>query len=205
MIKTDTTKMVLDEEQQVLSVEKSAFDLLMPEITTEKDQEELDLGQIVQNSDILLGIINEQVSSKRIWQIVTACLMIFIVIISFICFGLYMERQNHIERFSQAQASIQKASNDFAQISQKTKTLEKQLAKSNKELERAQSQLGNSSAEVKKLQSQLSDTTQRLKALQNRNAEAIKRLSERLRKLSDRPTETTKNHLTPSAPGISSR
>ena len=199
MIKTDTDKMVLEEEQRILSLEELAFDLPIPEVTTEKDQEDMDLEQIVQNSDILLGVITEQVKSRRIWQIATACLMIFVVIISFICLGLYIERENHIERFSQAQANIQKASNDFAQISQKAKTLEKQLAKSNKELEHLQNELTNSKAELKRahgnlknsksevenLQSQLADTTQRLKALQNRNAEAVKRLSERLRKLSD--------------------
>ncbi len=186
MMKTDTDKMVLEEEQQILSVEESAFDLLMSEITAEKDEEQdLDLGQIVHNSDILLGIITEQVRSKRIWQIAVACLMIFVVTISFICLGLYMERENHIERFSQAQANVQKASNDFAQTSQKAKALEKQLANSNKELEHTQSQLSNSNSEVEKLQNQLADTSQRLKASQNRNAEAVKRLNERLRKLSD--------------------
>jgi hypothetical protein len=29
----------------------------------------LDMGRIVQNSDVLLGIITQQVRSKRIWQI----------------------------------------------------------------------------------------------------------------------------------------
>jgi len=205
MIKTDTDKMVLEEEQQILSVEESAFDLPMPEITTEKDQEALELGQVTQNSDILLGIITEQVRSKRIWQIATVCLTIFAVIISFICLGLYMERENHIERFSQAQANVQKASNDFAQTSQKAKTLEKQLVNSKAELKHAQGDLKNSKSEIENLQSQLADTSQRLKALQNRNAEAVKRLNERLRKLSDRPIETTKNHQIPSAPSISSR
>ena len=205
MMKTDTNKMVLEEEQQILSVEESAFDLPMSEITIEKDPEPLDLGQITQNSDILLGIITEQVKSKRIWQIATVCLMIFAVIISFICLGLYMERQNHIERFSRAQASVQKASNDFAQISQKAKTLEKQLANSKTELEHAQGQLSNSSSEVKNLQKQLTDTTQRLKALRNRNAEAVKRLSKRLQKLSDSPVGTTKNHQTPSASSLSGK
>ena len=173
----------------------------MSEITAEKDEEQdLDLGQIVHNSDILLGIITEQVRSKRIWQIAVACLMIFVVIISFICLGLYMERKNRIEKFSQTQANIQKASNDFAQISQKAETLETQLAKSNAELKRAQGDLENSKLETGNLQSQLTDITQRLKVLQNRNAEAVNRLNERLQKLSDRPIETTKNHQTPSVP-----
>ncbi len=83
-MKTDTDKMVLEEKQQILSLEESILGLPMPEITALEDEQELGLGQITQNSDILLGIINEQVSSKRIWQIATACLMIFIVIISFV-------------------------------------------------------------------------------------------------------------------------
>ena len=205
MMKTDTNKMVLEEEQRILSLEELAFDLPMPEITTENDQEDLDPGQIVQNNDVLLEIITEQVRSKRIWQIATACLMIFVVIISFICLGLYMDHENQIEKLSQAEVNIQRVSNDFTQANQKVKTLENQLASSKAELEHAQSQLSNLSSEVKNLQSQLADTTQRLKALQNRNAEAVKRLNERLRKLSDRPIETTKNHQTPSAPSISGR
>jgi peptidoglycan hydrolase CwlO-like protein len=148
----------------------------------------LDMGRIVQNSDVLLGIITQQVRSKRIWQIAATCLMIFAVIISFICLGLYMERENHIERVNQAEVTIQKA-----------RILEKQSIKSNKELEhiqdeltnskaelkRAQGDLENSKSEVENLQSQLTDTRQRFKALQNRNAEAVERLNERLRKLSD--------------------
>ena len=183
-MKIDVKKMLSEEDQQILSVEESAFDLPIPDVAADDDQD-LDLGQIVQDSDILLGIITDQANSKRIWQIITVCLTIFVVIICFACLGLYMQRENYIERFSQAQADNQKSSDDFMQISQKAKTLEKELANSKTELEHAQSQLSNSSSEVKNLQKQLADTTQRLKALQNRNAEAVKRLSERLQKLPD--------------------
>lgn len=182
-MKTDTKKIAMKEDQQILSAEESDFYLLMSEITTEKDQD--DLGQIVQNSDILLRIITEQAGSKRTWQIVAACLTIFVVIISFICLSLYMERENSIESFSQAQAGIQKANNDFTKADQKVKTLENQLSSSKAELELAQSRLSNSGSEVENLKSQLADTDQRLKALQSRNAEAVKRLNERLQKLSD--------------------
>ncbi len=182
-MKTDTKKIAMKEDQQILSAEESDFYLLMSEITTEKNQD--DLGQIVQNSDILLRIITEQAGSKRIWQIVAACLTIFVVIISSICLSLYMERKNSIESFSQAQADIQKANNDFTKADQKVKTLENQLSNSKAELELAQSRLSNSGSEVENLKSQLADTDQRLKALQSRNAEAVKRLNERLQKLSD--------------------
>lgn len=197
MIKTDTDKIDLREIDQDLRLEESILGIQRPKMIAElqefvgeaeKDEETLDLDQIIHNSDILLGIINEQVNSKRIWQIVTACSTIFVVIISFICLGLYMKHQNHIERLGQVQASVQKAD-----------SLEKQLVKSNKELENIQNELTNSKAELKgaqvnlknskseveNLQNQLADTTQRLIALQNRNAAAVKRLSERLQKLPD--------------------
>ena len=199
MIKTDTNKMVLEKVQQILSSEELDFDLPVPEITTEEYQDELDLGQIVQNSDVLLEVITEQGRSKRIWQIATVSLTIFVAIISFICLGLYLERQNHIERFSRAQANIHKATNDFTQTSQKAKTLENQLAKSNEEIKHIQNELTNSKAEIKRahgdlknsrsevknLQTKLNDATQQLKELQNRNVEAVKRLNQRLNKLND--------------------
>ncbi|MHC4068834.1 MAG: zinc ribbon domain-containing protein [Planctomycetota bacterium] len=205
MIKVDNDKTVLHKSQQDRNLEKPKLYKRICDATAEyrkiadRTKEELELKQIVQGNEILVSVLTEQAKYKRIWQIVAACLMIFVVIISFICLGLYMERENHIERFSQAQANIQKASNNFAQISQKAKTFEKQLVKSNKELKhiqneltnskaelkRAQGDLKNSKSEVENLQSQLADTSQRLKALQKRNAEAVKRLSERLRKLSD--------------------
>ncbi len=202
-MKTDTNEIALQKTEQVLHLEELILGLQRPEIIaelqelvddTEKGEEELDMNQIVQDGEILLGIITEQVKAKRIWQIVTACFMIFVVITSFICFGLYMDRENQIEKLGLAKATIQKVSNDFAQADQKVKTLENRLASSKAELEHAQSLLSNSSLEVKNLQSQIADTTQRLKALQNRNAEAVKRLNGRLRKLSEQPAKTTKSH-----------
>lgn len=202
-MKTDTNEIALQKTEQVLHLEELILGLQRPEIIaelqelvddTEKGDEELDIDQIVQDGEILLGIITEQVRAKRIWQIVTACFMIFVVITSFICFGLYLDRENQIEKLGIAEANIQKTSNDFAQADQKVKTLENRLSNSKAELDHTQSRLNNSSLEVENLQDQLADTAQRLKALQNRNVEAVKRLNGRLRKLSEQPAKTTKSN-----------
>ena len=197
MMKTATKKTVLQELGYDSHLEESFFDQPKPETIAELQEngdneigeESLNLGQIIQNSDLLLGIITDQVKCKHIWQIVAACFMMFIIIISFICFGLYMDHKNHLEKLSQSEVNIQRVSNDFTKADQKLQILENQLTKSKAELERAQGRLSNSSSEVKNLQNQLADTRQRLKALQNRNSEAVKRLNERLRKLSAQPIE----------------
>jgi len=150
---------------------------------TEKDNESPDLDQIFLNNGVLLTVITEQVRAKRVWQIVAAGLMIFVVITSFICFGLYINRANQTENLGKAEAAIQKANNDSAQAGQKVINLESQLTDSKSQLNKAQAQLGDSTSEVKNLQNQLADTTQRLKTLQDRNIEAVKRLNERLQKL----------------------
>jgi len=193
-MKTDIDEMVLQEAGQTFHLEELLLSLQKPEIIaelqdivdgTEEDKEEPDLDQIFQDGNILLEIITEQAGAKRIWQIVTACFTILVIITSFICLGLYRSRENQIEKVGLTQANIQKISNDFAQADQKVKTLESQLASSKTELERTQGQLSNSSSDIKNLQNQLADTTQRLKVLQNSNAEAVAQLNERLRKLSD--------------------
>lgn len=184
-MKTDTNKMVLEKERQILSAEESDFYLLMSEINTEKDTDDTDMGQIVNNGELLLRIITEQAGSKRTWQIIAACSIIFVTTISFICLSLYMQHENSIERFSQAQTDIQRANDDFIKVGQKAENLENQLNSSKTDLELAQSKLANSNSEVESLKSQLTDTDQRLKALQSRNAEAVKRLNERLQKLSE--------------------
>ena len=185
MMKTDVDKMVFEEEQQILSFEESIPGSPTPEITAQEDEQEVDLGQIVNDSEALLEIITEQARLKRIWQIATACLMIFVVLISFICTGLYMESKKHIEKFSQAQVSFQRANNDFTKAAQKVKTFENQLGNSKAELKRVQEDLKSSKSETENLQNLLADTNRRFEALQNRNAAAVKRLNERLQKLSD--------------------
>ena len=197
MMKTDTKKTFLEQELEILSIEDSAFDLPIPQIAD--DEDELDLEQLVGDSEILLAIITEQVRSRRLWQIAAASLIIFAVTISFVCLGLYIDRGNYTEISSLTQANIQKADNDLARISQKATTLETQLAGSNSELKtikneltsskaqfkRTQGDLENSRSKAETLQSQLTDTSRRLKSLQDRNAQAVKRLNERLIKLSD--------------------
>lgn len=196
---TDSNTMVLEEERQILSVEELAFNLPMSEVSIEENAEDLypdmdpDPGQLIEDSSVLLEIISEQVGSKRIWQIVTACLITSVVVAAFICVDLYAERKTHIEKISQGQTNLQLTQAKFL----KAAGFEAQLVKSNGELTRVQNELTGSRAELTRaqgdlkksetgnLQRQLTDTTQRLEALQSRNAKAVKQLSERLRKLSD--------------------
>jgi peptidoglycan hydrolase CwlO-like protein len=192
-MRTDIDKIILEEGERASHLEERLLELVKPEIAaelqelagdTEKDEESVELDQIVRNSKVLLDIITEQARARLIWQIVAGCFLIFAVMTSFVCFGFYMNRENQMEKLGRAEANIQRISNDFTQADQKTKTLESQLADSKAELKNTRSLLGSSSSDVKSLQNQLADTTQRLKALQNSNAEAVKQLNERLQKLS---------------------
>ena len=134
-MKIDTQKTILQETEQpslleelIPDTQKSGILTELRELIdeTEKDKEELKLNQIVHDSKLLLGIITEQAQKKRIWQIVAVCLMIFFVVTSFVGYRFYMERENQIEKLSQANASVKKVSTNLSHTNQEIETLEKQ-------------------------------------------------------------------------------
>ncbi len=194
MIKVDNDKTVLHKSEQDLSLEKPKFYKRFYDATaeyrkiTDRTKEELELKQIVQGNDILISVLTEQAKYKRIWQIVAASLIISVIAILFISSRLYMDRENQIEKLAKAKITTQKVET-LKKQSVKSKTelkyVQSELANSNAELKSTQDDLKNSKSEVENLQSRLADTNQRLKAFQNRNTEAVKRLNERLQKLSD--------------------
>jgi hypothetical protein len=191
-MKKDAEKMILEETEQSSHLEELLVGLQKPKSNrqlresnagTKKDEDLLDLGKIAQDSDLLFEIITEQVKSKRIWQIVTICSILFAILLSFICFNLSINRTEQIEGLTKAKMDLQTAVNDLKEAHIKEKALENQLAASKAELEHTQNSLNSSNSDVKYLQNQLSDTSQRLRTLQNNNAEIVKQLSERLQKL----------------------
>lgn len=191
-MRTDIDKIILEEGERASHLEELLLELEKPEIAAELQElasesekdESVELNNIVRNSKVLLEIITEQAKARLVWQIVAGCFLVLVVAISFVCFGVYLNRGNQIEKLGLAEANIQRISNEFKQADQKIRTLEGQLADSKAELKNAQGRLDSSNSEVENLQNQLADTTQRLKALQNSNAEAVKQLNERLQKLS---------------------
>ena len=186
MIKTDTNKLLIKEAQITSQIEEmiagiQKFDTVEE---TEKDEEMDELAPVINDSEILLTIINEQARFKRMWQIAAVCLTIFAVVFSFVYFGLHVNYENQAASLSRAEVNVQKANGDSMQARQKVETLQNQLAKSKAELEHTQVLQSNSKLEVDSLQKQLSDTSGRLRVLRKRNVEAVKRLSGRLEKLS---------------------
>ena len=197
-MKTDTNKTILEELKQVLSLEDSILGSLTPETAAEspgsarnakKDGKKSDLNQIVRSSDLLLGIITDQVKAKLVWQGITACLVILVIIASFICFNFYKSRENLVEKVAVVKTLEKKLADSKAEVD----SIKANAMISNNELQHTQGELNNSKAEIKKLQDQLADVTQRLETLQNRNAEAVKLLSGRLQKLSNQPDAPPKH------------
>jgi uncharacterized membrane-anchored protein YhcB (DUF1043 family) len=196
-MKKDTNKTVLDELQQVLSLEESILGSLTPEIAaessevaenTEKDEKKLYWNQkIAQNNNILLGIITDQTRSKLVWKSIAACLVLFAVIVSIICFSLYISRGNLAEKLTEMKSLEKQLADSKAEVD----SVKAEVTTSNAELKRKQSELDSSKAEIKTLRDQLDVVTQRLETLQNRNAEAVKLLSGRLQRLSNSSSDKT--------------
>lgn len=198
-MKTDTinNNKLLDNRIQNSYFEKAVFDMLKSEIIEKPldfvdkkqyDQEIFDTD--TEDGEILLEVINQQANSKHKWQITSACLVTYAIILSFICSWLFIGQANQITKIEKTEAKLQKSNYDFTQADQKIKTLENQMTKLDLEHKNAQDELIKSRAEIEILQAQLSDANQRIKSLLNRNEEVVKRLSERLQKLSDQPLET---------------
>jgi DNA repair exonuclease SbcCD ATPase subunit len=195
-MKKDTDNTILQELQQVLSLEDSILGSLTPETAAEspgsarnakKDGKKSGLNQIVRSSDLLWGIITDQVKAKLVWQGITACLVLLVIMLSFICFSFYSSRENLVEKVAEIKPLEKKLADSEAEVAK----VKANAMISYNELQRSQSDLNNSKAEIKKLQDQLANVTQRFEALQNRNAEAVKLLNGRLQKLSNQPGKTT--------------
>jgi chromosome segregation ATPase len=209
-MKKYTNKTVLDELQQVLSLEESILGSLTPQIAaessevtenTEKDEKKSYWNQkIAQNNNILLGIITDQTRSKLVWQSIAACLILFAVIVSIVCFSLYISRRNLAVKLTEMKTLEKKLADSKAEVD----SVKAEVVTSNAELKRSQSELDNSKAEIKTLRDQLAVVTQSLETLQNRNAEAVKLLSGRLQRLSNSSSgNTVPDNQKSSKPGAS--
>jgi DNA repair exonuclease SbcCD ATPase subunit len=188
-MKKYTNNTVLDELKQVLSLEESILGTLTPEIaaessevaeSAEKDEKKLYSNQKIAHNDILLGIITDQARTKLVWQGVAACLVLFAVIVSIICFGLYISRGNLAEKVAEIKPLEKKLADSKAEVD----SVKAQAVTSSAELKRSQSELDNAKAEIKTLREQLAVVTQSLETLRSRNAEAVKLLNGRLQRLS---------------------
>jgi len=195
-MKKDANKTVLQELQQVLSLEESILDsLTTPDVAAEvaefiedpeKYEKKPEVNRIARNNNLLLGIITDQARVKFVWQCITGCLVIFVITASFICFSLYKSRENLVEKLGVIKTLEKKLEGAKTEAD----SAKANVISSNTELKYAQSDLNNSRTEIKKLQDQLADITQRFEALQERNAEVVKLLNGRLQKLSNQSSQT---------------
>ena len=81
-----------------------------------KDGKKSDINQIVRSSDLLLGIITDQVKAKLVWQGITACLVILAIILSFICFNFYNSRENLVEKVAVVKTLEKKLADSKAEV-----------------------------------------------------------------------------------------
>ncbi|PKL49389.1 MAG: hypothetical protein CVV39_03010 [Planctomycetes bacterium HGW-Planctomycetes-1] len=197
-MRKDSDNTILKELRQVLSLEDSILGSLSPETSEEspnvarsikKDDKKPALNQTVRSSELLLGIITDQVKAKFIWQGITACAAILVVILSLVCLTLYNSRENLAEKAAEIKPLEKKLSEAESEIAK----VKANAMIAGNDLQRSQSELNSSKAEIKKLQDQLADVTRRFETLQNRNAEAVKLLNGRLQRLSSQSEAQPKN------------
>jgi hypothetical protein len=210
-MKKDTNNTVLDELKQVLSLEESILGSLTPQIAAEssevtentgKDEKKLYSNKKIAHNDILLGIITDLARTKLFWQSIAACLVLFAVIASIVCFGLYISRGNLAGKLTEMKTLEKKLADSKAEVD----SVKAEVITSNAEFKRSQSELDNSKAETKVLREQLAVVTQRLETLRSRNAEAVKLLNGRLQRLSSSSSgNTASGNQKSSKPGDSDK
>jgi hypothetical protein len=136
---------------------------------------------------------------ERSWRTMTILSSGFLLAVIFGWLWLYMDRQIQLDRLRQMRAGIQKATSTLAQANKQTETLQNELNNHRAELRRTQNELSNSKAEARKIQDELAQTRQTLKTIQQYNSEAVARLNEQIRKLTNRLTELTEAPTAPPA------
>lgn len=217
---TDYSEKLLLEEEQALRIEGSmvglreSFDVIeagerVDEIATENEIGALE--EVLEDSELLLGVISEQAAGKRTWQIGNACLTLVLIAASIVCYNLYVRSERQIVKLGQAEANVQTAGIALVQADGKVKTLEAELAVSKNELERVtgeltvsrkevkgfmrqlaesdvranglERQLAESNVKAEGLGKELAETSGQLKDLQDRNEQVVKKMKERLEQL----------------------
>lgn len=216
----DLNEILLQEEEQALRIEESILEMRKDFVAREAGAvfDKIENGSavsklenILEDSEFLLGVINEEATSKRIWQIIFACLAMVLVVGCFVCYNFYVSSENQMARLGEAKADVQTAGSELLQSEEKVKALEtelvvskgelervtRELAVSKGELERVTEELAGSRSEVKafmrelaesnakadNLENQLANTSGRLKDLQDRNEQVVRKMKERLGQL----------------------
>lgn len=197
---TDYSEILLQEEERALRIEESIVDLQKRFALCEAGvtaDEMVEIGEVLDDSKLLLGVIDKQATSKSIWQIACACLVLVLMAGSFVCYDLYVSGESQMAKLGNAEANVQTAGSALARAEGKVKALEAELAASKGELERVTEELAGSKNEVKAfmsalaesnvkvegLKKQLTDTSSQLKDLQDRNDQVVKKMKERLEQL----------------------
>ena len=153
--------------EPIQPVDKTAWAGKISELVQKVIPDTPESAQITQDGGIQFG----QARSKRIWQIVAVFSTVFLFTALFGNLWFYMDRKVQLDRVEQAYANIQQSPSNSTQVEQQVKTLQNELNKSR--------------AEVKTVRNELTWTRQNLKAIQERNAQAMERLNQQIRKLTD--------------------
>jgi len=181
MMKTDIEQMTIKELEQALSLEDSVLESIEAQMHAETAGKKINEKNLNLHNGILMDVITDQARAKFVWQCVTVCMAIFVVVAAFICFGLYKSRENLTEKLSVIKTLERRLAESQTQVNQ----LQADAIKSGTELEYAKNELDNSKTETTSLQEQLKDVTNKLENLEKRNAEAVKMLNGRLQNLSN--------------------
>ena len=151
----------------------------------EKDPEQ---DRIIQDDGIELSLSTPHTGSRRAWKITAFLSPALLIVMLFVCLWLYIDRKIQLNK---ADAGIQRAYIDFAQVSKKAQTLQSDLDNSNAQIGRLRNELDDSATRVKIVQNGLIQARQNLEAIRRRNAEAVEQFNEQIQKLVSAPTAQT--------------
>lgn len=148
-------------------------------------------AQILHKLWFQIGTLMEQIRSRCTRRVVAVLLMASFFAILFAATWLFIDRRMQINRLERASERIQQLLNDSKEANWQTEIL--------------RGELSNSRAEVKTIRDELTRLRQNLKTIQLRNTEAVERLNEQVRRLTDSLYILTENPGTLSKSGTSGK
>jgi len=130
---TDLSEKLLQEEERALRIEESVFGLQkgfgVSGVGGATD-DIAEIEEVLDDSELLLGVINKQVTGKRIWQIGCVCLAVVLAAGCFVCYNLYASGERQLVELSGAEDNIQTAGAGLLRAEEKIIALEAKLADS---------------------------------------------------------------------------
>lgn len=143
--------------------------------------------------------------SARIWQYVAIGTTAFCCVLLFAYSWVFIDRKIQVDQLAEARANIKLIAATSALNVRQAKSSETELNKLKNEIERLRTELKNSQEQLKTTEQHLDRSRQDLKSLELRSSQAAGRLNEQIRRLGERLPKISKDSQIPAEsqfPGI---